>query len=363
MSVMDAWKEPVSMSHEAGPGTRSASPVILDSCPSSPELVVLSPRPSKGSRGARQTERREVNNASPAPVGELGTPKVASGKDVLDAAKPVVSVAGDISSRVSQPVDDSQVSTRRKLEEIDLTKSPTVKALKRPSIKPTGLDMARPSSALAATKLSGQVTKPQARAKSRGPVATTSAKPTNDVINSPQPPLTQGKSLHLEKALKRRLDWTPPKESMGSEDIDLCGSPNSNASPQKSTKGIFAKFGYDASDTSNTKVNLERATNKKPLELLPFARNGPNGGNSERTKAPRQPRGAKKWTTITSHATARYKSPDANNENIQKFFRPGQKEDPADTTRLTGRKRSSRKTSRSLKHQDEERSVDAPADA
>lgn len=148
----------------------------------------------------------------------------------------------------------------------------------------------------------------------------------------------ENEGLQLEGAMKRRLDWTPPKDTIPKEEVvelddhsDMEG--NTRQSAQRNFENML--FGYNFSgDGSSRQVFRQKKENAGPTKKRRIELVGPGAFPAYRTDSAKSKKSAndnenhsrkkprkqqKKMTTITAHSTANHVSNDIEN--------PG-KEDP-----------------------------------
>ncbi|KAL1858682.1 5'-flap endonuclease [Paecilomyces lecythidis] len=153
-----------------------------------------------------------------------------------------------------------------------------------------------------------------------------------DLENTPTAEDDWEKDLQLEVATKRRLDWTPTKDSKKSEIMELSSSTDANGddveglqvSRRRGFGNLLSTYGFDGESRPVQdivpKLGDEGPTKRRRIELvdpnvftLPTFRrlettDASSGESATETavqhtaKKPRK----KKMTTITAHATARY---------------------------------------------------------
>jgi hypothetical protein len=304
----------------------------------SPRGPTPPPIPSKSALSKSQTRSRFF----PTPIASAKTPKDETSRKKRSTGKDSTSNASD-QNALSKP--------RRKAKKSADATGTT--ALEKPQREPVGEqnDAVKPTKSRtrknAKTKesgnmtLAGKVTKtsgdPPAKKPSKGGKKTVAAEPSlskkdgpakttaNDIIA-----LGKDEVLHLDEAMRRRLDWTPPRETAcedvtvvhdgGSQDTDR--DPNAVGGLDKLRSG---KFNYSGS-TLDPRDSVQSAnggpTKRRRIELvspdIQALLNGRQSDSSDQTSSENSKKTnkakPKKFTTLTARMTAQYAMNDTEEE-------------------------------------------------
>ncbi|KXX80648.1 Structure-specific endonuclease subunit SLX4 [Madurella mycetomatis] len=333
----------------------SESIVIISSSPEYPSISDLLPRPHKkvalrsGSNAAPIPENAPKTFATAASIWreseleEAGEGNAASGtgtmapiiSDVFTATKPsaevaVESAATEVGAAAVAPTrrrkKSEKTSSRNLTEEIVSDKAATdILPSKKPARKPKSTK----DTAMAQTTLpKARVTKPASNGKSRTKSGTVSRHfATEPPAPEPAPKNVanpvDNERVALQPAMARRLDWTPPRESVNmhhtassavKETFSSSGAVAEGSEPPR--KDVFqslldtygrkedAVTGPGVGDAVSTSENLDVLGKRKLIEMV-----GTAGSRSKTPEAlPSKPRATKKKPrTITELATAAYR--------------------------------------------------------
>ncbi|KAJ5933917.1 hypothetical protein N7454_006246 [Penicillium verhagenii] len=169
-------------------------------------------------------------------------------------------------------------------------------------------------------KLTGKVTK--ARSEPQAKNASKVSK-TTELVQEPATEnievekikaLGQSQDLHLDEAVTRRRDWTPPRESAPENGIAVVEE------PKRDEKAGFGKlmvdYNYSGSASNSREVSLnpdgEGPTKRRRIELVDPALHAILCGKSDHSdsssSAPtkKKPKTQKRFTTLTARMTAQY---------------------------------------------------------
>ncbi|KZZ88594.1 Structure-specific endonuclease, subunit SLX4 [Ascosphaera apis ARSEF 7405] len=328
-----------------------SSPIVPNSLPSTPEFIPSSPLYHQGDTTQRVSDC-EVEQKESFRLDYQGqfpdTTETVNAADISVIPASPTAFANKAEVYGSQTKSESQASTRQKLQSIDLTESP-VHSIYGASYRPTETDMARASEAVVGARLKGQVTKPNDGSRLRKPTS--------------KPPLSpENGELHLDKAIKRHLDWTPVKDT-----VHASQPSQDNSQDGQAKRNLFAQFEFDPESTSTHGRSRNTTTTRQRTELLPvYGNHGTNNASSapsSRKKEVKRSVPAQKHKTITSHTTAKYRT--RAHADIKEFFNSSQEDanEPEQTSAAKGQKKrkSRRKTTKSSELSDS--SLLAPANA
>ncbi|KAI5305341.1 CSN-associated deubiquitinating enzyme Ubp12 [Ascosphaera pollenicola] len=323
---------------KGSPSNWDPSPIVPNSFPSTPEFIPSSPL-HLHSRAHPVQRHSDCEGARSGSVSRLSSQgQVSNSAETAHAEIDNVTLASCSTSTketgigASQAKSESQASTRRKLESIDLTESPAQSIFRSASHKHSETAMAKGQDFGTNSRLRGHVTK-----------QTSVDHP--QITNSALPLSPENRGLHLDKAIKRHLDWTPVKDTVRASQL----SQNSSQGVQPK-RNLFAQFRYDAGDSASNDRSRNTAVSRQRTELLPVLGNNGSKTSSSKTASKKRETSrsmpAQKHKTITSHTTSKYRVPTRTDANIREFFHSSQedvKEPEKSTTTKGAKKRKSRR--------------------
>ncbi|KAJ5698895.1 hypothetical protein N7462_000900 [Penicillium macrosclerotiorum] len=148
--------------------------------------------------------------------------------------------------------------------------------------------------------------------------------------------------LHLNEAIRRRMDWTPPRERTANEAIMVDHHQASNNNSGSSTKGSFGSLLSDYNYSGSTSdfretptVNVGGPTKRRRIELVdpqlqsllnnnhgsndasPAQEENSSSSEAQLQKKARKTKKPKRLTTLTARMTAQYTLNDTAQENFQ----------------------------------------------
>jgi hypothetical protein len=255
---------------------------------------------------------------------------------------------------------DAPSKTRQKAKKV--TRDPTQNVLddvNPPTLDPKKYDVkktagsqksrAKPTAKKEAgnLKLAGKVTKASKSNDSQTKSAKTTRKagqktaavqsPTVDPTEPSEPTepsnaLGKDEVLHLDEAMRRRRDWTPPRETPPQLITTIDNGTTSDETREPSAKsrfgGILTDYNYSGSSSDSREVSANEGgpTKRRRIELVDpqcnplYGRNlkedtvvqgdTPSSISSSGRQAKRKPKTQKRFTTLTARMTAQYTSND-----------------------------------------------------
>ncbi|KAJ5921393.1 hypothetical protein N7466_009719 [Penicillium verhagenii] len=271
-------------------------------------------KPARKKRQPVKTTDTTVSDATKAPAKR--SKKAPNEQDPIPATLGELELGAlDSRDNTEQKAQPSKTSTKAP------KKVPTKAALKKSASKTS-----KATKDPGIRKLTGKVTKarsePQTKNASKVSKKTEFLQePATENIQVEQiAPLGQSQDLHLDEAVTRRRDWTPPRESGLEDDIAV------EKEPKRDEKAGFGKlmvdYNYSGSASNSREVSLnpdgEGPTKRRRIELVDPALHAIVCGKSDHSdsssSAPtkKKPKTQKRFTTLTARMTAQY----AANESV-----------------------------------------------
>ncbi|KAI5289784.1 5'-flap endonuclease [Ascosphaera aggregata] len=316
--------------------TEDLSIVIPDSCPSTPEYVPSS-APSVQSQ-APPVPRNESLKTGILPESNVQGYYHCSAEHAnapanrLSSLSPNLVLKNETEAKDFQVGLESQISTRQKLEFINLTDSPLQSASHLTTNERTEPRMLKEKHSRPGATFPERVTKSPDTVHPLNTVSLPSFSPGKKYPNS-------------GRALKRHLDWTPVKDT-----VPAASQSNQSGSPdgEKFSANLFAWFKYDAGSTEAKANHTTTSISSNRTELLPVSGKGLRrkvATTTEKPSSTRRSRTTKKYSTITERATSKYRTPA---HTIREFFHSSQEDSgnpakSAATTTSNGKRKGRRK--------------------